>query len=121
MNLNQITTRIGELSAELLTLHKDMAFILEGGVFRQLPVGNSTPAPVLFDWKTLKEGDEVHLQRALVGHGGINLQPGIYTVAWVEDDDYTGTLPFAVCYDKEKDSNCWIRTILTTKTDWRKV
>lgn len=104
MNLNQITARIGELSAELLTLHNDLAFLVEGTVSRQ-----EEPAAVAFDWRNLKEGDHVHLQKTITGHGGVTVQPGVYEVEMVENTDYKGSLPFAIKYDKENDRACWIR------------
>jgi hypothetical protein len=100
MNLNQITARIGELSAELLTLHKDMTFILEGGVFRQLPVGNSTPAPVVgapVDWRDLNIGDMIRVQTRFKLHGVGYAEPGIYIIDDVEDpEEYDGELPFSI-------------------------
>lgn len=119
MNLNQITTRIGELSAELLTLHKDLAFLVEGAVARQ---EQSIPAAAVFDWKDLREGDHVHLQKTITGHGGVTVQPGVYKVEMVEGSDYTGTLPFAIYYDVEHDRSCWIRYGGTVGNDlFRKV
>jgi hypothetical protein len=90
MNLNQITTRIGELSAELLTLHNDLAFLTEGAVARQ------PEHSVAVDWRTLKEGDFIHVQTAFKDHGGDLVEPGIYSIDDVEEEDYDGDLPFSI-------------------------
>lgn len=101
MNLKEITTRIGELSAELLTLHNDLAFLTEGAVARQLA------APTLpFDWRTLKEGDFIHVQTAFKDHGGALVEPGIYSIDIVEEEDYDGDLPFSIS-GNGKDGN-WV-------------
>ena len=116
MNLNQIQTRIGELSAELLTLSNDLTFLLEGDAKRPEVVPFSP-----FDWRTLRENDLVHLQEEITGHGGVPLAPGIYKVEMVEDEDYSGTLPFSVWYDEENDRSAWVRFNSTTHTLFRKV
>lgn len=91
MNLNQITARIGELSAELLTLHKDLAFIVEGEVTRP-----QMEHSVAVDWRTLKEGDLIHVQTSFLNHGGEPVEPGVYIVEDIEDEDYDGDLPFSL-------------------------
>ena len=91
MNLNQITARIGELSAELLTLHKDLAFIVEGEVTRP-----QMEHSVAVDWRTLKPNDLIHVQVGFKNHSGNVVQPGVYTVDIVEDEDYDGDLPFSL-------------------------
>lgn len=116
MNLNQITKRIGELSAELLTLHNDLAFLVEGGVARQ-----PQPTVNVFDWKSLKSGDLIHLQSTLIAHGEVKLAPGIYKVDMVENPQYKGTLPFSLVYDEEDDGCCWIRDTGTFNSLFRKV
>lgn len=100
MNLNQIQTRIAELSAELLTLSNDMTFMLQGEVKR--------PEVVLFDWRNLQEGDLVHLQEHATAHGGRKLAPGVYKVEMVEGKRYDGYLPFSIIYDEENDCSCWV-------------
>lgn len=102
MNLNQITARIGELSAELLTLHKDLAFLVEGSVTR------AEPAFEGFDWKTLKTGDKVYVQTSIRVHGGDTLAPGIYEVDMVEDHSYDGGLSFSIFTDKPADESSWV-------------
>lgn len=91
MNLNQITTRIGELSAELLTLHKDLAFLVEGAVARP-----QMEHSVAVDWRTLKGGDLIHVQTGFKTHGSQFAAPGIYTVEDVEGENYDGDLPFSI-------------------------
>lgn len=91
MNLNQIVARIGELSAELLTLHNDLTFLVEGTVSRTHLVHSVT-----VDWKDLKEGDLIHVQTGFKTHGSQFAAPGIYTVEDVEDEDYDGDLPFSI-------------------------
>lgn len=91
MNLNQIVARIGELSAELLTLHNDLAFLVEGSVSRP-----QVEHSVAVDWRTLKEGDLIHVQTGFKTHGSQFAAPGIYTVEDVEDKDYDGDLPFSI-------------------------
>lgn len=93
MNLNQITTRIGELSAELLTLHKDLAFLVEGAVSRQEVVAVGGPV----DWRDLNIGDMIHVQTRFKLHGSGHAEPGIYTIDDVEDgEEYDGELPFSL-------------------------
>jgi hypothetical protein len=116
MNLNQIQTRIAELSAELLTLSNDMTFMLQGEVKRP-----EVPAFSPFDWRTLRENDLVHLQEGITAPGGIILAPGIYKVEMVEDKDYIGTLPFSVWYDEENERSTWIHFNSRTHTLFRKV
>lgn len=91
MNLNQITARIGELSAELLTLHKDLAFLVEGQVSRP-----QAEHSVTTDWRDLKSGDLIHVQTSFRSHGGYEIKPGIYTVEHVEDEEYNQDLPFSI-------------------------
>ena len=94
MNLNQITTRIGELSAELLTLHNDLAFLVEGVVSRQ-QTATFVGAPV--DWRDLEAGDMIHVQTRFKLHGSGYAEPGIYTIDDVEDgEEYDGDLPFSI-------------------------
>lgn len=104
MNLNQITTRIGELSAELLTLHNDLAFLTTGVVERP----QTAPTGATVSWRDLKEGDLVHLQESIVAHGGRRMSPGIYKVAMVEEHDYTGVLPFAIADVGDADDSVWV-------------
>lgn len=101
MNLNQITARIGELSAELLTLHNDLAHMLSGKVERQAPAG-------AFAWKDLRENDLVHLQQSVLAHGGRELTPGIYKVCRIEDHSYTEELPFSVYINEQENRSAWL-------------
>jgi hypothetical protein len=92
MNLNQITARIGELSAELLTLHNDLAFIVAGEVTRTQAKHSG-----VVRWQDLKEGDTIHVQTEFKAHGGRLVEPGIYTISDIEDPcEYFDDLPFAI-------------------------
>jgi hypothetical protein len=85
MNLNQITTRIGELSAELLTLHNDLAYLVEGAVTRQ------ATGTVITHWSQLKSGDRVHVSAEFSDCGDQEHPAGVYEVDRVEAEDYTSS------------------------------
>lgn len=100
MNLKQIQTRVAELTAELLTVSNDLAFLLEGEVSRKQAEHS------VFDWRDLRVGDLVHVQSQFRAHGGAQIQPGIYTVGIVEDYAYNADLPFSI-YNEETSAN-WV-------------
>lgn len=88
MNLNQITARIGELSAELLTLHNNLSFLVEGALTRQ------QPERTIRDFLDLRVGDKVVLKSAhnvdvLVASSAL-VVGNVYDVADLESQDYTG-------------------------------
>ena len=127
MNLNQILQRINDMSAELLTLHNDLAFVLQGDVQRQALVVEPL-------WQKLEEGDSVHVQTTFIGHDGTVFDPGVYIVENVEDSEYAGPLPFSLnnegevwIFDAEVDGKealgCLSRDNMGTNARylWRKV
>jgi hypothetical protein len=109
MNLNQITARIGELSAELLTLHNDLAHLVEGTVSRQ-------SVRAIRTFKDFREGDKVVLQS--ISHADMlsycdEFKVGdVCTVCDIETLEYEGR--YNVLIETESgDTACWVNyTIL---------
>lgn len=95
MNLNQITTRIGELSAELLTLHNDLSFLVEGVVSRQ-PTGT-----VITHWSQLKSGDRIHVSAEFTDCCGDKYPAGVYVLSEVEPEDYESSYQISI-------DGCWV-------------
>ncbi len=109
MNLNQITARIGELSAELLTLHKDLAHLVEGRVSLQ-------SERTIRTFKDLCAGDKVVLQSVdhadMLSYCGDFKVGDVCTVCDIETSYYTGR--YNVLIETESgDTACWVNyTIL---------
>lgn len=110
MNLNQITTRIGELSAELLTLHKDLAHLVEGDISRQ------SSLRAIRSFNDFREGDKVVLMKTnsedMLCHDG-DFSAGLtYTVVDRETPEYEGR--YNVLIESESgESAVWVNyTIL---------
>lgn len=90
MNLKQVQTRIGELSAELLTLHNNLAFLLEGEAGRQA-VGTIQ----ITHWSQLKSGDTINIPKNFFDCANGLRSAGEFFVEEVEPEDYEGS--YQVC------------------------
>lgn len=94
MNLNQITTRIGELSAELLTLHNNLAFLLEGEPARQ-----AVETTQITHWSQLKNGDTINIPKNFFDCANGLRGAGDFFVEEVEPEGYEGS--YQVCLRNE--------------------
>jgi hypothetical protein len=110
MNLNQITARIGELSAELLTLHKDLAFLVEGDISRQQSLR------AIRSFRDFREGDKALLLNTnshdMLSHEGEFSAGLIYTVIDRETPEYEGRYNVLI-ESQSGETACWVNyTIL---------
>lgn len=105
MNLIQITARIGELSAELLTLHKDLAHLVEGTVNRQTSVRTVT------SFHDFRDGDKVKLREVsisnMLSNDGTFKAGEVYKVCDIETPNYSGRYNVLI-ESQSGESACWV-------------
>lgn len=100
MNLQTIQKRIEEIQAELLTVSNDLAFLINGEVVRQ-----TTTAKRITDFTEVKGGDVVHFAGDFEDICGSVHKAGLYTVADVEDEGYSGDFDVAI---RHLDGLAWL-------------